>query len=313
MFRADQSLDSASPTFAPEHCSPRTQRTPGRLSVDAMKNARPERAYGAWVVALICILSSGIASAESPHQIPPPTNWNWPGPLSVAGGFPGPVYDPENLTWTFASDCASAAEKQIPSCSNHSDSRLEWGTRFNDPRGAAASPVQTTVVPSWELLNATNAPPDLYGATMVYDPLDGYVLAFGGQTAIANINLTWTYSAGNWTQLHPTNSPPFGPSPMMVWDNAIQAVLLFVYSDAGQASTWRFSGRSLDATPSGPSTLGPPLRPGIRLRRLGWLRRLVRRGHALSRDERDLDIQRWKLDSVGGPGTSGPNGSGDDL
>jgi len=56
--------------------------------------------------------------------------------------------------------------------------------------------------------NGTQAWPSARrGANLQYDPADGYVLLFGGETNFTMSNETWTYLGGLWTELYPTNSP----------------------------------------------------------------------------------------------------------
>jgi PKD repeat protein len=72
----------------------------------------------------------------------------------------------------------------------------------------------------------TTPPPFDTSATMTYDPLDGYVVLFGGET-----NRTWTFSGGNWTELPAAVEPParFGAS--LVFDPAAGYAILFGGSD----------------------------------------------------------------------------------
>jgi hypothetical protein len=82
----------------------------------------------------------------------------------------------------------------------------------------------------WTLLRTALAPSPRVGASMTYDQADGYVLLFGGQISPSSaipVNDTWNFSAGTWTQLHPT----FAPTPRifagLAYDAADGYVLLF--------------------------------------------------------------------------------------
>ncbi|HEY6237703.1 MAG TPA: kelch repeat-containing protein, partial [Thermoplasmata archaeon] len=116
--------------------------------------------------------------------------------------------------------------------------------------GFISSASNATSAGNWSLYQSTpafapNWPPPRRDLQLAYDGRDGYVLLFGGAgPQIAND--TWTYRAGNWTELH----PPVAPDPRggggMVFDPTLDAVLLF----GGQSDTtfnvlndtWTFAG-----------------------------------------------------------------------
>ncbi|HTT25451.1 MAG TPA: kelch repeat-containing protein, partial [Thermoplasmata archaeon] len=63
---------------------------------------------------------------------------------------------------------------------------------------------------------------------MVYDPADGYVVLFGGfEPGIGWGNDTWRFFDGNWTQIHPSVSPPQMADASMAWDPADGYIVLF--------------------------------------------------------------------------------------
>ena len=67
---------------------------------------------------------------------------------------------------------------------------------------------------------------------MVYDPIDGYVLFFGGLNytasgAAATSNVTWTYHAGIWSKLNASPTPSSRYLAAITYDAADGYVLLF--------------------------------------------------------------------------------------
>jgi YVTN family beta-propeller protein len=86
----------------------------------------------------------------------------------------------------------------------------------------------------WTPVATSSGPSARAGFGMVYDGALGKVVVFGGCTSghffdqFCNAtNETWTYSGGSWTHVHPTVSPSARVMPSMVYDSAIQEVLLF--------------------------------------------------------------------------------------
>jgi Galactose oxidase, central domain len=77
--------------------------------------------------------------------------------------------------------------------------------------------------------NLSPSPAPRYGAAMVYDAHDGYILLFGGAGGPSNnpLNDTWKFQNGTWTQLHPKSSPPGRYWAMMAYDAVDSEVVLF--------------------------------------------------------------------------------------
>jgi hypothetical protein len=85
---------------------------------------------------------------------------------------------------------------------------------------------------------------------MTYDGGDHYVLFFGGDTAYVrtgDLSGTWTFQAGQWTQLFPSAHPAAREYEFLANDQADGYVLLFgginVYvgnDGAAYSDTWRF-------------------------------------------------------------------------
>jgi hypothetical protein len=109
---------------------------------------------------------------------------------------------------------------------------------------------------NWTLVVPSRSPSPRAGAAMAYDPVDGYILLFGGCASnvpdynshlCVGLGDTWKFQNGTWTNLTPTISGA-SPSPRtdagMVWDSADGYLLMFggytgtiTYHD-----TWAFQG-----------------------------------------------------------------------
>jgi hypothetical protein len=92
-----------------------------------------------------------------------------------------------------------------------------------------ASPAQ------WAQLVPAVSPPGLAaGGAMAYDPVDGYLVLFGGCdsgnfwfSTCTPTNQTWVYQNGSWSQLSPTVSPPARYDASLAWDGEAQSLVLF--------------------------------------------------------------------------------------
>src|SRR5690349_2026869 len=106
---------------------------------------------------------------------------------------------------------------------------------------------------------ASVSPSARYGAGMVYDAKDGYVLLFGGYDSQHDLNDTWMFLGGNWTKLSPPLSPSARYAPAMAYDGGDGYVLLFGGSTpaAGLNDTWKFTGGNW-------TQLAPTLPPRVR-------------------------------------------------
>jgi PKD domain-containing protein/galactose oxidase-like protein/SprB-like repeat protein len=86
-----------------------------------------------------------------------------------------------------------------------------------------------------------------YGAAMVYDARDGYVVMFGGESATGALGDTWSFEYGRWTQVATTSST--APSPRhdagIIYDALDSEVILFggeSGTGAPLSDTWAFAG-----------------------------------------------------------------------
>jgi hypothetical protein len=119
---------------------------------------------------------------------------------------------------------------------------------------------------SWTRVPSLVSPPARAEASMAYDAAAQSTILYGGEayrTLVsaatetyvgADYNDTWSFSAGQWTQLHPSNSPGARDSAMMAYDPATQEVVLFggfnwtIYSTA---DTWAFANGTWNQVPGG--------------------------------------------------------------
>jgi hypothetical protein len=95
----------------------------------------------------------------------------------------------------------------------------------------------------WTDLSPAVSPPARVSPFMAYDPIDGYVVMFGGWGGVnggaSEFGDTWTYVAGVWTELRSLYSPSARDSGAMTWDGADG--YLVMYGDyAGTNDTWSF-------------------------------------------------------------------------
>ncbi len=111
--------------------------------------------------------------------------------------------------------------------------------------GASQTTESTWIYQSgnWTRVNSTLEPSSRTNPALVYDAADGCVLLFGGQGASSGLGLndTWSFSAGNWTELSPTRSPPTSGGGAITYDEATGYVLYVTGTDTG-FETWDWSG-----------------------------------------------------------------------
>jgi hypothetical protein len=110
---------------------------------------------------------------------------------------------------------------------------------------------------SWTALHAPASPSKRTAVSLVYDPLTGRLLVFGGYTFSPSPGLTcticlsaqdtWTFDGSTWTQLAPPTSPSARGAYSLAYDAAIHRLVLFGGSSnpsaAPVADTWLWDGR----------------------------------------------------------------------
>lgn len=101
----------------------------------------------------------------------------------------------------------------------------------------------------WVQLHPTTSPPARYLSVVAWDPVDGYLVVFGGYGYLPGnicctyLSDTWEFSNGNWTQLEPANHPSARDYSSLTWDAADGCLLLFggdYDSGVGLNDTWTF-------------------------------------------------------------------------
>lgn len=117
--------------------------------------------------------------------------------------------------------------------------------------------------PEWSRVVVPSSPPPRESESMVYDPLAGYVLMYGGIGGEyrdgnflydACLNDTWTFSAGTWSDLN-VPGPPSSCLVAMAYDSTAQTVIAYVGSNQTTVldQTWEFSyGRWTQLAVEGP-------------------------------------------------------------
>jgi hypothetical protein len=101
--------------------------------------------------------------------------------------------------------------------------------------------------------NVSNAPPGRITTTMTYDATGGYVLLYGGTSALCleNVSLsdcdgrysvqityadTWKYIGGNWTELNSSSAPGYATEPLLSYDPVDRGVVDYNDFSCGNAN-----------------------------------------------------------------------------
>jgi hypothetical protein len=80
---------------------------------------------------------------------------------------------------------------------------------------------------TWRELNLSVHPSVRRGAMAAFDPVDGYVVLFGGSSGTAYENDTWVFDGHSWAELVPPVSPPARRVGGFAWDASDGYLLLF--------------------------------------------------------------------------------------
>ncbi|MDE1838182.1 MAG: PKD domain-containing protein, partial [Euryarchaeota archaeon] len=179
-----------------------------------------------------------------------------PSPSGGTSRFPTSV---SVVNWTqVCASCGLSARRDAAMAWDPADNYvLLFGGCSGNPCSGATGDTWKYVGGSWYQVNANGSVPARFGAALVYDAKDGYMLLFGGCDHNPCYQLmyqdTWTYKAGTWTQLSPATSPPVRGAPGMAYDPVDQYAVLF--GGWGGSSflgdTWTFAGGAwTQATPS---------------------------------------------------------------
>jgi len=167
------------------------------------------------------------------------SSWGYDPVRDVVVGFGGCT----SLTLGFNYSCGGTNKKMT----------VEWD-------GSAWTDIDTVTRPGG------NSAFGYHGAAMVYDPIDGAMVLFGGYPAQGGYTTnaeTWTYNGSEWTQRLPAMSPSARAEHTMVWDPVGAQVILFGGYDPGGGMTkvksdvWAWDGDVWSPMPSvgGPGPL----------------------------------------------------------
>lgn len=100
----------------------------------------------------------------------------------------------------------------------------------------------------WTEINTSRSPSFRELDSLVFDPKLGCLVLFGGVAGAGHstvVNDTWKFVGGNWTKLHPAQSPLTGLGPAVAYDTADGYLLLFggrsSWNGSDTNETWVFS------------------------------------------------------------------------
>lgn len=118
----------------------------------------------------------------------------------------------------------------------------------------------------WQPLVTSTSPSSRYGASIVYDSADGYVLLFGGggaypSSSSGDLNDTWTFLGGVWTNLPLTHAPSPRAWAGIADDRADGYVVLYGSSSSGRHETWTYLSGHWRLIWNYPWWAGPPKGP----------------------------------------------------
>ncbi|MCI4355363.1 MAG: kelch repeat-containing protein, partial [Thermoplasmata archaeon] len=174
------------------------------------------------VLVLLLMVLDGLPAAGAAHASPPT--------VAVGGTVASPIVT--HLPSPAVSNGASSLCRTSAGCASTPAA----------PHPAVAPPPRWTDLQS----KVTNqVPAHRYLGSMAYDPLDGYVVLFGGfgNGSSTPYSDTWSYSNGRWNEIS-TSGPPARYAAMMAWDAADNYILLFGGYDSSTGTiyndTWSF-------------------------------------------------------------------------
>ena len=133
------------------------------------------------------------------------------------------------------------------------------------------NPTRGYFVDTWTFGNGTwsnittsvvGAPKTPWDRTLVYDPPDGNVVLAGGVGACSGPFVTWTYRAGNWTNVTRSVSPDFAAGPGAIdFDPSLAGILAvsgYTASCALADSMWMYSSGTWSNISAGVPSLPQP-------------------------------------------------------
>ena len=210
-------------------------------SVSAQLNSRPS----------ISIASRAVARASTPYVTGPTNALSQSSPtLASASDFNSIAMvtgggRPVDGSWSGApapADATNPSQELVMA-----ESSLAAGSRpsAGQPWSCSLSSVGGSVDCAASGVSAAS-PSARYGANLVYDAKDGYVLLFGGLGASGFRADTWKFVGGSWTRLSPATHPTARYGAAMTYDAKDGYVLLFggyeSPDDFTVGDTWKFVG-----------------------------------------------------------------------
>jgi hypothetical protein len=158
--------------------------------------------------------------------------------------------------WTNANPSAFPAGRQGPA--------MAYGSPIGSPGvylfggsivgGAVQSDTWAWDGTNWTLIAFSTPPPGPRRfASMSYDPVDGVMVLFAGDTGSAILDDTWTLDENGWAQQSPHNSPSPRTSQWQAWDPDRQLTVMFGGSDKSDTWTWNGSNWVVETTYASPT------------------------------------------------------------
>jgi len=161
------------------------------------------------------------------------------GYLLLFGGYGNGSSAPYSDTWSYANGHWTQLSPSTSPAARYA-AMMAWDAQdgymvlfggYDSSTATAYNDTWTFVGGQWTQLSPTLSPPQRWRGSMANDPVDGYVVLFGGTDASASVIYkdTWSFSAGAWTDLTSTVSgnPTNRLRQEMVWDAADQYVVLY--------------------------------------------------------------------------------------
>ena len=107
-----------------------------------------------------------------------------------------------------------------------------------------ASAQTAAVVGSWTQLSPSTSPTGRFDASMAYDPANGTVVLFGGESTGGALNDTWIWDGSTWRNANPAASPLNRIGAAMAFDAQTGKVVLFggINGNNFLGDTWAWDG-----------------------------------------------------------------------
>jgi len=159
---------------------------------------------------------------------------------------PGPSYS--NVNWANLSSTLGTTPDPRAFAASAFDAKRQGVVLFGGQGadGAALGDTWEFSQGRWDRLTVdVLAPAARWGATAVYDSIDGYTLLFGGTNGSVLFSDSWVFNRSGWHLLAPAVAPPARADATASYDPALGAVVLFGGEGALRSvlnDTWTFRG-----------------------------------------------------------------------